>query len=394
MLSSRYRGEGPRLPDTTTRTGGSWEGTMKKCMVIYLAAILFSGCNSNPTGTDNTINATVTVAPYIIWTDPMPDAVGPNIMSPNNVVKIRFSHLMDTRSVIHATSILPTDQTVFIDTNRAGPVEGTTFDFPLTPISAWWIYVKDANLDSRFPPLYSIYYPSFKVAQMYTISVDTSAQDIYGNHLAAKTSFSFTPEPNFRVTDTYPIKNDTAISPLYASITVRFNANIDTSTVRPSFTISPQPPGNVYVYSGSWGFYWSLASDNMLAPETKYTAMIAASAKDVDGHAMPSSYSFSFTTAPYMVSSAYPTGNGVNLSASIYVNCNFLVDSATMASSFSISPAVNGKFQYSTSSFAYLPSSPLTPNTTYSVAVSRNLHAKNGTPIKNAYSFSFTTGSQ
>jgi hypothetical protein len=87
-------------------------------------------------------------------------------------------------------------------------------------------------------------------------------------------------------------------------------------------------------------------------------------------------------------------GNGVNLSASINVNCNFLVDSATMASSFSISPAVTGKFQYSTSSFAYLPSSPLTPNTTYAVAVSRNLRAKNGTPIKNAYSFSFTTGNQ
>ena len=355
---------------------------------------MFSGCNSNPTSTDNTINATVTVAPYIIWTDPMPDAVGPNIMSPNNVVKIRFSHLMDTRSVIHATSILPTDQTVFIDTNRAGPVEGTTFDFPLTPISTWGIFVRDANLDSRFPPLYSIYYPSFKVAQKYTISVDTSAQDIYGNYLAATTSFSFTPEPYFRVTDTYPIKNDTAISPLYASITVRFNANIDTSTVRPSFTISPQPLSNVYVYSGSWGFYWSLASDNMLAAETKYTAMVAASAKDVDGHAMPSSYSFSFTTAPYMVSSAYPTGNGVSLSAGINVNCNFLVDSTTMASSFSISPAVSGKFQYSTSWFAYLPSSPLTPNTTYAVAVSRNLRAKNGTSIKNGYSFSFTTGNQ
>ena len=365
---------------------------MEKYIIIYLAALLFTGCNNDPGNTVDT--GTVTVAPYIIWTDPMPDAVGPNIMSPNNVVKIRFSHLMDTRSVIHATSILPTDQTVFIDTNRAGPVEGTTFDFPLTPISAWGIYVKDANLDSRFPPLYSIYYPSFKVAQAYTISIDTSAQDIYTNHLAAKTSFSFTPEPYFRVTDTYPIKNDTAISPLYASITVRFNANIDTSSIRPAFTISPQPLGNVNFYSGSWGFYWYLASDNMLAPETKYIAMIAASAKDVDGHAMPSSYSFSFTTAPYMVSSAYPTGKGVSLSAAIYVNCNFLVDSTTMALSFSINPVVAGKYQYSTSSFAFLPTSPLTPNTTYTVAVSKNLHAKNGTPIKNAYSFSFTTGSQ
>ena len=363
---------------------------MKKCILIYLVALFIIGCTNDPGTSVDT--GTVTVAPYMIWSDPLPNAVGPNIMSPNNVVKIRFSHLMDTRSVILATSILPSDQSVFIDTNRSGPVEGTTFDFPLTPLSTWWVYVKDATLDSRFPPLYSIYYPSFRVAQSYTVSVDTTARDIYGNYLAAKTSFSFTPEPYFRVTDTYPIKNDTAISPLYAGITVRFNANIDTSTVRQSFSIVPQVSGTVYVYSGSWGFYWSIAPDNMLAPETKYTAAIAASAKDVDGHAMPSAYTFSFTTAPYKVASAYPIGSGVGLSAAIYVNCNFLVDSTTMDSSFSINPSVVGKFQYSTSSFSYLPSSQLPPNTTYTVTISTKLHAKNGIAIKKPYSFSFTTG--
>ena len=365
---------------------------MKKCIVFFLAPLLLVGCNNDPGTSVDT--GTVSVAPYIVWTDPMPDAVGPNIMSPNNVVKIRFSHLMDTRSVIHATTITPSNQTVFIDTNRAGPVEGTTFDFPLTPIPVWYAYVKDANLDSRFPALYSIYYPSFKVGQTYTISVDTSAQDIYSNHLDAKTTFSFTPEPHFRVTDTYPLRNDTAISPLYTGITVRFNATIDTSTIRPSFTISPQPQGNVYVSSGTWGFYWYIASDNMLAPETKYTATIASTAKDIDGHAMPSAYSFSFTTSPYIVTSGYPVGSGVSLNAALYINCNFLIDSTTMASAFSISPAVAGKFQYSTTSFSYIPSSPLAANTPYTVAVSTNLHAKNGTPIKNAYSFKFTTGSQ
>jgi hypothetical protein len=253
--------------------------------------------------------------------------------------------------------------------------------------------MRDAVLDSRFPAGYQIFYPYFKVAQKYTISIAPSASDIYGDSLGGMVSFSFTPEPFFRVTGTYPLNNDTAISPIYPYITIRFNAVIDTSTARSSFTLSPQVGGNAYIYYGSWGLSWSLPSDNMLASETIYTATIATTIEDVDGHVPPSPYSFSFTTAPYVVTSAFPTGSGVSLNSSVRVYCNFFIDSASITPAFSISPAVNGNLLYYGSSFEFTPQSALAPNTTYTVTVSTALHAKNGTAVKNSYTFSFTTGS-
>lgn len=369
---------------------------MKKYAAVSIFTIILLGCNSdsnNVVDNGGGIND-VSLTPAVIWTDPLPESVGPNIMSPGNVVKIRFNKLMDTRSVIRAVSISPSNESVFIDTTRAAPVEGTTFDFPLTPTPLWLIYVKDINLDSRFPPSYQVYYPYFKVAQKYTIMVDQSALDVYGNALASKFSFSFTPEPYLRVTDTYPLKGDTGVAPAYSNISLRFNAMIDTGTVRASFLISPSVAGDVYLYSNTWGISWSQASNSMLASETQYTATVTATLKDIDGHALNSPFSFSFTTAPYRVTYAYPTGTSASLSSNINVSCNFLIDSTTMAKSFTINPAVSGKFQYYTTSFAYTPALNLSPNTKYTVTISTDLHGKNGTPMKSGYTYSFTTGSQ
>ena len=99
----------------------------------FLIVVFLAGCDSSqgiryrePT------TATASLA-TVVWTDPYPGAVGPNIMEPDNIVRIRFSTLMDTRSVIHGVTISPVDQGVYIDTTTAYPIEGTTFAFPLTP---------------------------------------------------------------------------------------------------------------------------------------------------------------------------------------------------------------------------------------------------------------------
>ena len=369
---------------------------MKKYAAVSVFIIVLAGCTSdsnNAVDNGGGIND-VSLTPAVIWTDPLPESVGPNIMSPGNVVKIRFNKLMDTRSVIRAVSITPSDESVFIDTTRAAPVEGTTFDFPLTPTPIWLVFVRDANLDSRFPPSYQVYYPYFKVGQKYSISVDPSALDVYGNTLASKYSFSFTPEPYLRVTDNYPLKNDTGVVPVYSGISLRFNSMIDTGAVRTSFLISPPVAGDFYLYSNTWGISWYQSSNNMFASETKYTVSVAATMRDVDGHLLTSPYSFSFTTAPYRVTYAYPTGTGIGLTSNINVDCDFLIDSATVVKSFAINPPVSGKFQYYTSSFSYVPDANLSPNTKYTVTISTDLHGKNGTPMKNAYSYSFTTGNQ
>ncbi|HTX20181.1 MAG TPA: Ig-like domain-containing protein [Bacteroidota bacterium] len=360
------------------------------CWLIVLAAVI-AGCDSNPTSSLQTSGST-NVPPSVVWTDPWPGAIGPNIMSPGNVVIIRFNTLMNTYSVIHAVSISPSNSSVFIDTTRAAPVEGTTFDFPLTPTPLWLAYVNDASLDSRFPASYQIYYPYFAVGQQYTISIGPSTEDIYGDTLGSTVTFSFTPEPYFRVMDSYPMNGDTAISPINAGITLRFNAPVDTGSVAGAFSISPSVTGATSVYYGYWGLSWNIGNATSLASETKYTATVAASVKDVNGHALTAPYSLSFTTAPYEVTYGYPTGNGVSTTAQIYISCNFLIDSTTIASSFSIAPAVAGSINFGGSGFTFAPSSALAPGTTYVVTVSTGLKAKNGTPMKNPYTFSFVTG--
>jgi len=365
---------------------------MKNFIFFFFLILCAAGCDSNQNATDVPVTG-ASSSIQIVWTDPLPGAVGPNIMSPNNVVKIRFNSLMNSRSVIRAVSISPTNESVYIDTNTASPVEGTTFDFPLTPTPVWLAFTRDASLDSRFPAGYRIDYPSFKVAQTYTIFIASSAQDIYGDSLASQNSFSFTPEPYFRVTDTYPVNNDTAISPIYPYVSIRFNAVIDTSSAQSSFlTFSPQVGGTTYVYYGSWGLSWSLPAGAMFASETRYTATVGTSIRDVDGHVPPSPYSFSFTTAPYMVTAAYPTGNAAGVNSVLYIYCNFLIDSTSAASAFSISPAVNGSLQYNGTEFTFTPSAALLANTTYKATISASLRATNGTTIKTPYSFSFTTG--
>ena len=359
------------------------------CLLI----VFLAGCDSN-NGVDTTGTSSASAsAPVVVWTDPYPGAVGPNIMSPNNTVRIRFSTLMDTRSVIHGVTLSPANQSVYIDTTTAYPIEGTTFAFPLTPTPVWLVYLSDPIINARFPANYQLYNSYFKVAQAYTITIDSSVHDIYGDYFGAAASFSFTPEPYFRVTDTYPLNNDTAVSPVYPYITVRFNSVIDTSTALSSFTLSPSVGGSANIYYGTWGLSWSLPSTTMLASATMYTVTIATSIKDVDGNVQPSPYSFSFTTASYAVTAASPVGSGVSTTSDVYVSCNFVIDLVTLASAFSISPSVSGTLQNNGSSFTFTPQSTLAPNTTYTVTVSTALHANNGTAIAHPYSFSFTTGS-
>ena len=360
---------------------------------FFLIIVFLAGCDSN-NGVDTTgTSAASTLAPTVVWTDPYPGAVGPNIMAPNNIVRIRFSTLMDTRSVIHGVTLSPVNQSVYIDTTTAYPVEGTTFAFPLTPTPVWLVYLADPVINSRFPANYPLYNSDFKVGQAYTITIDSSVHDIYGDYFGPAASFFFTPEPYFRVTDTYPLNNDTAVSPTYPYITIRFNSVIDTLTARSSFTISPSVVGSASIYYGSWGLSWSLPSTAMLASATMYTVTISTSIKDVNGNVPPSPYSISFTTASYAVTGSYPSGNGVSLNSSVDIYCNFLIDPTSMASAFSISPSVSGTLQNNGSSFTFTPQSSLAPNTTYTVTVSTALHGNNGTAVAHPYTFSFSTGS-
>jgi hypothetical protein len=271
------------------------EISMRAYYLFLLFIVFLAGCDSNAGLPNNGLTTTTAgPAPTVVWTDPLPSAVGPNIIT-NNTVRMSFSTLMDTRSVIRGVSISPLNEGVFIDTNTVIPLDGYTFWFPLTPTSAWLVYATDTSLNSRFPSGHRTAVSYYKVGQVYTMTLDSLIHDIYGDYFVPG-SFSFTPEPNLRVMDTYPESGDTAVSPGISSIAVRFNSPIDTTSARNSFALSPAVAGTANVYYSTWGLSWSPPSGVTLASATVYTVTIAATVKDVYGNLLSLPYSFSFTT--------------------------------------------------------------------------------------------------
>ena len=202
---------------------------------------------------------------------------------------------MDTRSVAAGVTISPANLYVYIDSNRVTPVNGYTFTFPLTPTLAWSSHFADPVINSRFPPGYQILYTYYKVAQVYTVTVDSAVHDIYGDYFGTSGSFSFTPEPYFRVTDTYPRNNDTAVSRSNPYITIRFNSLIDTISAQSSFTSLSRL--QVRTCTMVRGDLPGLSLPALCWRQTEYTVTIGTSIKDVNGNVPPAPYLFSFSTA-------------------------------------------------------------------------------------------------
>ena len=81
---------------------------------FWLLIIVFlAGCSSN-NGIPNNGLTTSASALTVVWTDPLPNAVGPNIMPSDNAVRIQFNAVMDTRSVTTGVTLSPAGQ-VYID---------------------------------------------------------------------------------------------------------------------------------------------------------------------------------------------------------------------------------------------------------------------------------------
>jgi len=133
----------------------------------------------------------------------------------------------------------------------------------------------------------------------YTISVDSTAQDLDGVSMGHPFKFSFeTAEIGLR--STYP-QNGQLFIDLDADITMYFNTYMVRSSLQDRFHIEPSISGNL-----RWGTSHSTSNktaltffpNGSLRPNTKYTVTISAGAEDLFGSKMNKEYSFSFITRP------------------------------------------------------------------------------------------------
>ena len=263
------------------------------------------------------------------------------------------------------------------------PVDTTIFSsvqiFP--QVTGSWLW---SSYDSM-----SIYLHASRLSDntMYTVTLNATAHDVYGNRLPHPQSFSFRTS-DFRVRSTYPSSGYSGLSLSYP-ISFRFSNATDTSTVRSAVRISPATSFSFYAYSSTIDinptYGW--------LPDTMYTVRIDTSLRSSAGRRLQSPYQFVFRTQRFNVSSTSP-GDGATLvsrTSYIYVSFNTSIDTSTVRSNFSMD-GVAGTFTLYSSSFYFHPSMTLLPYTRYTVNLQTGIRTVTGARLKSPYAFSFTTG--
>ena len=198
-------------------------------LLLFPVLFLLSSCIKGPQGPAGPSEADEltdpSVKPKVIWTFPENGQTGP-ISNFNESISIRFNKIMDISTVNKSLQLSPQSGYARIDTTEEN-------SFPTGDL----IFI-DIQSDSSY---------RWNIGQTYTLTVATTLKDINGNSLQSPYVLSFTPEPYFRVTYTYPNNAATNVS-RNNEIELWFNNTINYSTFLSSISISPP-------VSGSWNYY-------------------------------------------------------------------------------------------------------------------------------------------
>jgi hypothetical protein len=248
---------------------------MKTRYLLYIATVsLIGGCRGpegpqgpvGPSAIDELTNPNV--KPKVIWTFPSNGQVGP-ISNLGDDILVRFNKLLDASTVNQSIQITPLHPWFArIDTNDTRVITGDMIDIDIDADSLYW-----------------------NIGQMYTITILTTLKDIHGNTLQSPYSFSFTPEPYFRVTYVYPRNGSTGVS-RYTDIDIEFNSFLNT-TIGSVVSISPPVSGSWSSYSRIYHYF---SPSTELSANTTYVVTVTTAAIDWQGRSLQSAYTFSFKT--------------------------------------------------------------------------------------------------
>ncbi len=316
------------------------------------------------------------IVPTVLATYPLDRSTGP-YTDFNSRITLRFNKIMDRTSIKRAVHLSSPLGDVLLDTTSIAAQN--TDAFTLAP------------LDAR-GSTYKFYW---KIGISYSVTVDTSAFDINGNHLRTPYTMTFLPEPYFRVTATTPQNGATEVA-LGSSITIAFNSQVDTSIFR---HITFQPP-----LRGTWGYIAAFPAPDSTdirftsqgaLLDTLYTILIDSTAADKHGNRFPSPFSSTFTTATFRVASTTPVDGTTSYSIFKGVSIAFTApaDTASFRQAWTISPPVQGTFGWNGAftSVTFVPAQRLADNAVYTVTLSDSLMSHTGSHLAQPYSFSFAT---
>jgi hypothetical protein len=215
-------------------------------------------------------------------------------------------------------------------------------------------------------------------------------KDLNGNQLGRQYRFSFTPEPNFRVTSFSFNDGDTLNPGQYQSVGVFFNSKINARTLS---SISLQPP-----VSGSWnisyddsmGAYFS-ASEHFM-PSTKATVVVAPNTYDAGGNQISQAVSNSFYSMAFRLSHVSPYYiTTLTLLASPEFYFTYPLDSLSASSAVTVSPNIPFTLQVEGNSIKLTATNDFKPITYYTVAISSILKNSDGAALQKPVAYNFNT---
>jgi len=184
-----------------------------------------------------------------------------------------------------------------------------------------------------------------------------------------------------------------------STVVLSFGFPMVAAATEAAVTVAPSIP---------WTPLWDASDRNLtlllsapVDPQTTYTVTVAPSAETQDGFVPSSPLTVTFSTGavvrpiPAVVGTIPANGTtNVSLTAEVLVSFSVPMNATLLPTSFSIGPGeVPGRVSSPSGTvLAWSPSSPLAPNTTYTVQISTTAQSSEGVAIAHAYVFDFRTG--
>jgi hypothetical protein len=193
----------------------------------------------------------------------------------------------------NATEVLPNASLVVIfDTAMDKPAAEGAFSLKRTangkPIGGTFGWFGNALI---FKPNYSLV-----GGAQYTVSLSTAARDVAGNPLPAAMTWRFTTTSRPIVESVYPVAGATGVA--RGSVTIAaFNKSMDKRSAESAFSLKRTSGGASVAGSLAWyGNSLIFTPSTPLAANTRYTAAIAGTAKDLAGKTVANPTTWKYTT--------------------------------------------------------------------------------------------------
>ncbi len=362
--------------------------TFPALLFVFLLFLFFAGCKketdyiTQPAPAGSLIDPAI--KPKVVSTYPANNAMGPfNVYTPGVYAAPYF--------LVQFNKLITTSSLIFGNVRCQGGTRAI-----ITRLHGSYPQYTNAVAFDLFDSSEGLQY-FYRIGVMYTVTFDTLVTDVNGNHLPQPFSFSFTPEPYFRVLQVLPMNGDT----LSASETpqILFNSTFPDS-FRSFVHITPPVPGAWYGgFSAPLGNPTTIFYGPTMAfsPDTTYIITVDSGAMDYQGHPLPQAFTSAFrlgSLPPFTVKLAIPQNlsTSVALNNSVFVTFTRLIDVSTVSSAVTITPHIGNGYGGFIDGFNSDPAFDLTPNTMYTVTISTALKALDSTSLAQAYSFSFQTG--